>query len=154
MANRIEIFTRLTLLCRGLGALVLGALLAKWSWLLLAPHATSIAAAPRYAATVEAGQLFGVAVSGVVPAEGLALPNVHLTGVFAARTGQPGFAVLKLNDKQQVGVAVGENVTPDTKLLEVHSDYVFLERAGVRQRVNLEGKAAASITAGVASAVK
>lgn len=131
------------LLWRMLGALVLGVLLARWSWVLFSPQATAVAVVPEHGATVEAAQLFGVAVSGVTASEGTALPNVHLVGVFAARMGQPGFAVLKLDEKRQVGVVVGESVVPGTKLLEAHPDYVLLERAGVQQRVNLEEKAAA-----------
>lgn len=129
------------LLWRVLGALVLGVLLAKWAWVLFAPRAASIAAAPEYGATTEAGKLFGVAVvaapvSGVV--ETTVLQNARLVGVFAAKTGQSGFAVLKLDDKRQVGVAVGQNVLPDVRLLEVHPYYVLLERNGVQQRLNLE----------------
>jgi len=132
------------LIWRALGALVLGVVLARWSWVLFAPHATAVAVAPEHAVAVEAGQLFGAAsaASSVSPSEGVALPDVRLIGVFAARVGKPGFAVLKLDDTQQVGVAVGGNVAPGTKLLEVHPDYVLLERAGVQQRVNLEGQAA------------
>lgn len=138
---------RLPALWYGVGALVLGVLLAKWSWVLFAPHATAIAVAPERGIAVESGRLFGVAVSGVSSAEGVALPNVRLVGVFAAKTGRPGFAVLKLDGKQQVGVAVGESVAPGTKLLEVHPDYVLLERGRVQQRVNLEGKAAGAMPA-------
>lgn len=107
---------------------------------------------PEYTTAVESGRLFGVAASTVSPAAGLALPDVRLIGVFSPRVGQPGFAVLKLNDKQQVGVAVGEGVAPGTKLMEVHPDYVLLERAGVQQRVDLEGKSAGGAGAGVVPA--
>ena len=146
----MAVLARLPLSWRGLGALVLGVLLAQWSWVLFAPHATAIAAVAERGAAAEAGQLFGVAAAfGVKSAEGVALPNVRLVGVFAAGPGKPGFAVLKLDDKRQVGVVMGEDVAPGTKLLEIHPDYVLLERAGVRQRVNLEGKAAGAAGAGV-----
>ena len=141
-----------SLLWRMLGALVFGVMLARWSWLLLAPHPAAVAVAPEQGATVEAGKLFGGAISGVPPAEGTTLPNVRLVGVFAARIGRPGFAVFKLDSKQQVGVVVGESVASGTRLLEVHPDYVLLERAGVRQRVNLEGRAAGA--AGVVPVVR
>jgi len=146
-------------LWRVLGALVLGVLLARWSWLLFAPHATAVAVVPEQGATPEAGRLFGVAVtvapaSGVAASEGTALPNVHLVGVFAARIGQPGFAVLKLDEKKQVGVVVGEEVVPGTRLLEAHPDYVLLEHAGVHQRVELEVKPAAASGVGVVPAAK
>jgi len=148
-----------SLVWRVLGALMLGVVLARWSWILFAPHATAVAVVPERGATVEAGRLFGVAVaggaaSGVSAPEVAALPNVHLLGVFAARVGQPGFAVLKLDDKRQVGVVVGESVAPGTRLLEAHPDYVLLERAGMQQRVNLEGNAAGAAGVNVAPVVR
>ena len=154
VTSREGILSRLPLPWRGFGALVLGVLLARWSWVLFAPHSAVTAVAPEQAVAVEAGRLFGAAASSVSPAEGVALPNVRLTGVFAAKVGQPGFAVLKLDGKQQVGVAVGESVAPGARLLEVHPDYVLLERAGVQQRVNLEGKSADAAVAGVVPVVR
>lgn len=147
-------FSPSPLFWRGLGALVLGVMLARWSWLLLAPHATAVAVVPEHGATPEAGRLFGAAVSAVSTSGGTALPNVRLVGVFAAGTAKPGFAVLKLDDKQQVAVVVGEEVVPGTRLLEVHPDYVLLERAGVQQRVNLEAKVAGAAGVGTVPAVK
>ncbi len=140
-----DAFSRLSLPWPGLGALVLGALLAKWSWALFAPQAAAITVVPEHVATEEAGRLFGSA-SAVSPAGGLTLLDVRLTGVFAARIGQPGFAVLKLDGKQ-MGVTVGESVAPGIRLQEVHPGYVLLERAGVQQRVNLEEKAAGTMPA-------
>lgn len=151
--------SRFPALWRGVGALVLGVLLARWGWVFFVPQATAVAIVPEHGNSIEAGRLFGVAVATAQPAEAMVLPNVRLVGVFATQfrnhprdtshpelpvtgAGHPGFAVLKLDEKRQVGVAVGESVVPGTKLLEVHPDYVLLERAGVRQRVNLEGKVA------------
>ena len=125
---------------RGVSAMVLGVLLAKWFWILFAPQATFSAAVPERAASLEAGQLFGVAVSTEAASEGVALPNVQLLGVFAAGAGKKGFAVLKLADNRQMGVAVGDEVAAGTKLVDVQADHVLLERAGVQQRVNLENK--------------
>jgi len=147
--------SRKLMLWYGLGALVLGVMLARWSWVLLAPHATAVAVVPEREAAVATGRLFGVAATKVVQAEGAALPNVQLVGVFAARAGKPGFAVLKLDAKRQVGVAVGESVIPGTKLLEIHPDYVLLDHAGMQQRVSLAEKKAVSLTdAGTTPAVR
>lgn len=129
---------------RAVSAMVLGVLLAKWFWIFLAPQATFSAAVPERAAGLEAGLLFGVAVSTEAASEGVALPNVQLLGVFAAGAGKKGFAVLKLADNRQMGVAVGEEVAAGTKLVDVQADHVLLERAGVQQRVNLENKYAGS----------
>lgn len=129
---------------RGLSALILGVLLANWFWVLFAPHATFTAAVPERPAGLEAGRLFGVVQSSDPANQGIALPNVQLLGVFAASAGKTGFAILKLDDKRQVGVAEGEEVASGTKLVEVHADYVLLEHAGVQQKVNLENKYAGS----------
>jgi len=129
---------------RGLSALILGVLLANWFWVLFAPHATFTAAVPERAAGLEAGRLFGVVQSSDPATQGVALPNVQLLGVFSASAGRPGFAVLKLDDKRQVGVVEGKEVASGTKLLEVHADYVLLEHAGVQQKVSLENKYAGS----------
>lgn len=132
----------LTVAWYGLGALVLGALLAKWAWVLLAPRAAAIAVAPEHGAVAEAGRLFGVAVvvAPAAAAEAATWPNVRLVGVFAGSDGRSGFAVFKLDEKRQAGVAVGENVLPGVRLAEVHPGYVLLERGGAQRRVNLEEK--------------
>jgi general secretion pathway protein C len=124
----------------GLGALVLGVLLAKWAWVLFAPRATAIALAPEHGTVAEAGKLFGVATAAASAVEAAAWPDVRLVGVFAGTAGRSGFAVLKLDDKRQAGVAVGENVLPGIRLTEVHPGYVLLEGGGVQRRVNLEEK--------------
>ena len=159
LSSGTTFFSPSSVFWRLMGALVLGVVLARWSWALFAPHATAVAVVPEHGATVETGQLFGkaasgISASGVSPSVGAALPNVHLVGVFAARIGQPGFAVLKLDDKQQLGVVVGGEVASGTRLLEVHPNYVLLERAGLQQRVNLEEKAATGTVVGTVPAAK
>lgn len=134
----------LPLLWPVLGALVLGALLARWAWVLFAPHTLSVAATPEYSATAESGKLFGVAPppAAATPAPRLTgssiLPNARLAGVFAATTGRSGFAVLKLEGNRQIGVAAGQEVQPGVRLLEIHPDYVLLGQNGMQQRVILE----------------
>ena len=133
-----------TLYWRMLGALVLGIVIARWGWLLFAPHSTAVAVVPEHGATMEAGRLFGVASSTVAASETTPTSNLRLLGVFSPPPGCPGFAILQLENKHQVGVAAGENVIPGTKLVEIHPDYVLLEHAGVQQRVKLENKSTAA----------
>ena len=135
------IVARLPLLWYGMGALALGMLLAKWSWVLFAPHATATIPVPEHKAATEADRLFGVTVTDVSPVQGVALQNVALVGVFATNGKRPGFAVLRIDGKQ-MGVVAGGVVVAGTKLQEIHPDYVLLERGGIQQLVNLEGKAA------------
>ncbi len=136
-----------------LGALVLGTLLARWSWILLGSPSTVTAVVPDHNVSENAGKLFGVAAAGS-PLAGTsgALPNVQLVGVFANQSGQPGFAVLKLDEQRQVGTVVGESVAPGVKLLEVHSNDIVLERGGVQQKVEMVNSVAAGT--GIAPAGK
>lgn len=136
-----------------LGALVLGALFARWSGILLGSPSTVTAVVPDRNVSENAGKLFGVAAAGS-PSAGTsgALPNVQLVGVFANQSGQSGFAVLKLDEQHQVGTVVGESVAPGVKLLEVHSNDVVLERGGVQQKVEMVNAVAAGT--GIAPAGK
>jgi type II secretory pathway component PulC len=61
-----------------------------------------------------------------------------LVGVF---TGKQAFAVFKIDEKTQRGVALGDDVIKGTKLAEVEADHVVLEHNGMRQQLNLENKA-------------
>ncbi len=128
------------------GALLLGVLLARWSWILFAPHATATASISGQVVSVEAARLFGVAVVAAPAASAIevaALPNVQLAGLFAANAGKTSFAVL-IVDGKQLGVALGDEVSNGLKLVEVHADHVILERAGVQHRVNLDTETAAA----------
>ena len=120
-----------------LSALVLlGAVLAYWSWAWLAP-----AAAPRAPAAVEvegrpssAGGLFGSVKHG--PGAAAAASNaVRLMGIVAASGGRPGHAVLRLDAKKTVAVLQGEDVEPGLRLAEVHTDHIVLERNGARETI-------------------
>jgi general secretion pathway protein C len=132
------VFSRLPFLWYGIGALVVGLLLARWTWLLFAPHTLSVLPPKPEASGEAAAALFGVAAaSGVMEATNSVMPNVRLIGVF---TGKQAFAVLRLDEKKQLGVALGEEVSKGVKLVEVAADHVLLELNGARQRVNLDNK--------------
>lgn len=136
------VFSRLNILWQVLGVLVVGILLAKWTWIIFAPQTLSVLPKQSgYSGAVV--PLFGmVAASAVEITPTVAtLPDVILVGVF---TGKQGFAVLKLDENKQQGVALGGEVSAGTKLVEVTADYVMLERNGVKHRVNLENKYAGS----------
>lgn len=119
----------------------MGVLLARWSWILFAPHPQAVSAPLEQQASAEAGRLFGVAkASDVSATPNVAMPSVRLLGVFA---GSPGFAVLEVDGKRQEAFALGAEVVSGVKISEVAADHVALERAGAKQQVELEGQAAA-----------
>jgi len=122
---------------RSVGAALLGVLLAKWTWLLFAPASPAIPAA-AWEASAEAERVFGIA-SVTDTSAPATLGNIKLVGVFAHRT--RGFAVMQVDEKQ-IGVGQGDEVKPGLRLVETHTDHVILERAGMRQRVDLTSVAA------------
>lgn len=139
---------RATLMWRIVAVLVIGALLAHWVWVLCAPRSASVRPAALTAAGAKAELLFGVAAASSVTGVQSVLPNVRLVGVFA---GTPGFAVLELDGRRQVGLASGGEIAAGAKLVEVASDHVVIERDGVRQQIALEGNTAALKNAAAAA---
>ena len=122
---------------RVLAVLVIGALLAKWTWVVFAPKSASVLPALQAGSSGQTERLFGVAAVPAVTAQAV-LPNIKLVGVFA-----PDFAILELDGKKQTGLIVGQEVVTGSKLVAVASDHVVIEQAGVRQTIALEGNAAA-----------
>lgn len=125
---------------RVLAVLVIMTMLAHWTWVLFAPDSATVLPATQASSESRAERLFGVAsVSAAVSI----MPNVRLVGVFS---GNPGFAVLELDGKRQVGLAAGAEIVAGAKLVKVAIDHVLIERGGVRQRIDMakpiSGKAA------------
>ncbi|TAJ77818.1 MAG: hypothetical protein EPO42_09145 [Gallionellaceae bacterium] len=141
-AGASAVFSRLPFSGHAFGAVVIGALLAKWTWILFAPHTLEVLPPKPEIVAEASAALFGVAASGAAATTvGAVVSNVRLLGVFS---GKQGFAVFKLDEKSQHGVALGEEVSPGNKLVEVADDHVLIEHNGARQRVNLENKFADS----------
>lgn len=124
----------------GAGILLLGVFLARWIWILFAPPTAMLSVPTERSSITESSRLFGVATATTSVVEGSTLPEVQLVGVFATSPGKPGFAILKLDNKRQLGVAVGGEVAPGTTLRAVYTDYVVLERAGIQHKVQLDAK--------------
>lgn len=127
---------------RVLGVIVCAVLLAKWTWVFLAPKDAALPTTTAWKKTAQTDLLFGV--PPVLNATA-SVGNVQLVGVFAHHTA--GFAVL-LVDSKQVGVGLGELVQPGMRLVETQASYVVVERNGVKSRVELTAAspAAAGIT--------
>jgi general secretion pathway protein C len=127
--------------------LVLAWQLAYWTWVFVAPPRVDAGAA-RPAAVVDLAQiarLFGAAAPAGGPSGDLVLkgvvaptPGVAASAIFAPRAGR------------DVSVFIGDEVRPGVKLVEVDPDHVIVERAGVRERIDL---ASAKSTLPVRSAI-
>lgn len=149
MSNKL--FAQMHWAWKSLAAAVIGAVLAGWYWVLAGPGTTVAPVLPERTPAMT-GQIFGVAVSGAAPAQTSALSGARLVGVF---TGTHGFAVFTLDGKTQNGVALGAEVAPGVKLVQIDRDSVVIESAGARQKMELEGyeKAATSANAAFVSGV-
>ena len=118
--------------------LLLGFVLAYWTWAWLAPGV--LPRAPGSAAgggtqenrMASAGKLFGnLRQDGNAPAPtGI---DIKLHGVMAASGSQPGYAVLQLDAKPDLAVREGQDIAPGIRLAEVRPDHVILERNGIRE---------------------
>lgn len=139
-------FSTLTM-WRIIAILLLGAMLARWTWVFFAPRSEVVIPTTRAPSAAATANLFGIpAISSVAVA---VLPNVRLVGVFAAK---PGFALFELDGKRQIAAALGEKLAGNGKLVEVAMNYAVIERNGARQKIFLEGQASAIKSASAANA--
>lgn len=127
-----------------LAALVLlGVVLAYWTWAWLAPHPES-----RAPVAVQAGGRMEAALSLFGSAKrdrSIAAPTgiaIKLLGVVAASGGRRGYAVVQLEAKQILAVHEGEDIAPGIRLAEVHADHAILERNGTRETLSWPEKVA------------
>ena len=126
-------------LTASLAALVLlGWVLAYWTWVWFAPRVEPLTrpAAPAEGRTAgSAGE--GHALFGGIRRDGSrtapAAGAITLLGVVAATHGRSGYAVLRLDGKQTLAVPQGAEVEPGLRLVDVQADRVVLERNGVRE---------------------
>lgn len=132
---------RATSFWKAIGIMVFAILLAKWTWVFLAPAEIAMPATISWKKTDAADHLFGnePATSGVAASSSLS--NIKLIGVFAHPT--EGFAVLSVDGKQ-VGTGLGELAAPGVRLIETHADHVLLENGATKVRIDLPAANAAT----------
>ena len=114
---------------------LLGAVLAYWTWVWIAPRAAPRAepiAAQAGISLASAATIFGSAprrqeqvVTSPIAA--------RLLGVVAAAKGRRGYAVLQLESKEIVAVHEGNEIAAGVRLVEVRPNQVVLEREGARE---------------------
>ena len=134
---------RLQLLQRALVAtlmLLLGWQLAWWTWHFVTPSlkTASLSDAADRAAPLSLGrQLFGDAGPTVTVSAASPQIGIRLKGVFAVDGKTLSGAVLNMGARDQY-VRQGQELSPGVTLAEVRADYVVLNRAGVRERIDMD----------------
>jgi general secretion pathway protein C len=125
---------RLPLIVTVLAVVLLSASLAYWGLQLFKPQQRAIAAPPPpppMGINVDAAKgLFG---GQVVVA---AVSNYQLKGVVAAR-GEDSAAIISVDNKPAVAIAIGKEVVPGVTIKEVHAKHVILSEGGVNKRLDL-----------------
>lgn len=133
-----------------LAALVLlGVVLAYWTWAWLAPRPE-----PRAQAATESGGVRIASANGLFGSaqrdQNIAAPTgiaIKLLGVVAASGGRRGYAIVQLEANQILAVREGGDVAPGIRLAEVHADHVILERSGAREMLAWPEKSKAADSA-------
>lgn len=125
---------RLPLIVTVLAVVLLSASLAYWGLQLFKPQQRAIAAPPPpppMGVNVDAAKgLFGGQVMVA------AVSNYQLKGVVAAR-GEDSAAIIAVDGKPAMSVAIGKEVVPGVTVKEVHAKHVILSEGGVNKRVDL-----------------
>ena len=142
---------RLPIIFTVAAVVALSASLAYWGLQLFKPQQRAIAAAPLAAAlppNMDAAKgLFGGQVTAA------AVSNYQLKGVVAApgSDNADSAAILSVDNKPALALAVGREVAPGVTVKEVHPKYVLLSEGGVIKRVDLASDAGISSVPGAAA---
>jgi general secretion pathway protein C len=114
--------------------LLLGVVLAYWTWVGFAPRAESrLRTAPESADRAgTARALFGGS-SLDRAATAVAGSSIKLLGIAAATGGRPGYAIVQLEARHSATVREGNDIAPGIRLAEVRPDHVVLDRNGARE---------------------
>jgi general secretion pathway protein C len=118
--------------------------LAKWTWVVIAPAAPVVPPATPAPIDLQAAldDILRAKLFSGQPASETAPPttarrDVQLAGVFATAPQGRGWAVLQLEGKNQQVAASGSEIAPGVVLDQVFSDYVVVSRQGNRERLDL-----------------
>jgi general secretion pathway protein C len=134
--------------------LVLAWQLAYWTWVFVAPPATQ--SAPETPGGVDLAAVAGLfgASAPAGPSSSAAAPSLRLKGVIAPTPGTEASAIFSTGSGKDIAVYLGREVQPGVKLVEVDPDHVVVARAGVRERIDLETRRAATSAPGRSAGFK
>ena len=123
--------------------------LARWTWVLLAPTVPVAVPAPPPPIDLQAAldeilraKLFSGRPGAEPPAATTSRRDVQLAGVFATAPHGRGWAVLQLEGKNQQVAASGAEIAPGLVLDQVFADHVLVTRLGSRERIDLARRVA------------
>lgn len=123
--------------------LALAWVLARWTWVFLAPPTVATAAPAAAAVDLAAvARLFGGLAPTGPSAPAGSSSGLRLKGVIAPSPADGGSAVFNAGGKD-IAVLLGGEVQPGVKLVAVEPDHAVVSRGGVRERIDLDVRMAA-----------
>jgi general secretion pathway protein C len=110
--------------------------LSYWGIQMFKPKARAVAA-PQTAASFE--QLLGQwgSVFGRTASAQMAASNYQLKGVVVAPQAQDSAAIVSTDGRPEQALAIGKELAPGVKLIEVHPSYIVVTEAGVNKKIDL-----------------
>lgn len=117
--------------------------LSYWGMQMFKPKARALAA-PQNTSNFE--QMLGQwgAVFGRSPSAQMASSNYQLKGVVVAPQAQDSVAIVSADGRPEQALAIGKELSPGVKLIEVHSGYILVSEAGVSKKIDLPQTSASS----------
>lgn len=122
--------------------LALAWVLAKWTWVFVAPPAAApLAPAASGVDLAAVARLFGGSAPSDAASSAPGGSGLRLKGVVAPSPADIGSAVFNAGGRD-IAVALGGEVKPGVKLVAVERDHAVVSRGGVRERVDLDTRMA------------
>lgn len=122
--------------------LALAWVLAKWTWVFLAPPAAAPSAAASPAVDLAAlSRLFGGGGPAGTAPTAASSSGFRLKGVVAPTPADIGSAIFNTGGKD-IAVPLGGELQPGIKLVDVAPDHAVILRGGIRERVDLDTRMA------------
>lgn len=156
MLARLAVLIRLPAVAVFIALVVLAWTLAYWTWVFMTPRPADTGAASAapvlgklLAEKVVAYNLFGGHGGHAVPGQEVvaAASNISVQGIYAARDGRTGFAVLVV-DGRTLSALQGDEFMPGMVLHQVFPDRVEIQRGGQIEVARMPATMAAAAQAG------
>lgn len=122
--------------------LALAWVVAKWTWVFVAPPAGAAALPAASGVDLAAvARIFGGAAPAGPASPAASASGLRLKGVVAPSPAHTGSAVFNAGGRD-LAVPLGGEVQPGVKLVQVEPDHAIVARAGVRERIDLDTRMA------------
>jgi general secretion pathway protein C len=110
--------------------------LSYWGMQMFKPKARAVVAPQNTSAFEQVLGQWG-SIFGRSPTAQMAASNYQLKGVVVAPQAQDSAAIISMDGRPEQALAIGKELSPGVKLLEVHPAYILVSEAGVSKKIDL-----------------